>query len=205
MNETHSKTSELIAGIVADFDRDGSMTIEELLRKMGHHGLALAILVLAISSVVAGIIPGFSTLMAVPIIFMCIRIMIGKSTVWLPKRIRGKSLSPRVIYGSLNRSIGPLKKMEKYLKPRLIFLTGGLFKRLLALTMLILAVVLAMPIPGGNFVPSMSIAIISLAILERDGLLVIAAMTLIGLTAGLMIELIHHAIMLVQDFIRWVS
>jgi len=205
MKEAASKTSEIIAEIIADFDRDGTMTIEELLTKMGHHGLALAILVLAISSVVAGIIPGFSTLMAVPIIFMCVQIIMGKHVVWLPKKFRSKSLSPRVIHGSLNRSIGPLKKMEKYLKPRLIFLTDGLFKRLLAFTMLLLAVVLAMPIPGGNFLPSISIAIISLAILERDGLLVIAAMTMIALTAGLMIEIIKHALMLLHDFIEWVS
>jgi hypothetical protein len=203
MKKTASKTSEIIAEIIADFDRDGTMTIEELLRKMGHRGLALAILVLAISSVVAGIIPGFSTLMAVPIMFMCAQIMMGKYGIWLPENIRNKSVSPRVIHGSLTRSIEPLKKMEKYLKPRLIFLTDGWFKRFLALTIFILAGVLAMPIPGGNFLPSIAITIIALAILERDGLLVIAAMVMIALTAGIMIEIIHQAFMLLHSFIHW--
>ncbi|MDX2112647.1 MAG: exopolysaccharide biosynthesis protein [Alphaproteobacteria bacterium] len=203
MKQTASKTSDIIAEIVADFDRDGTMTIDELLKKMGHRGLALAILVLAISSVVAGIIPGFSTLMAVPIMFICVQIMIGKYGIWLPESIRTKSVSPRVIHGSLMRSVAPMKKLEVYLKPRLIFLTGGLCKRLLALTMLLLAGVLAMPIPGGNFLPSMAITIIALAILERDGLLVIAAVAMIALTAGLMIEIIHQAWLLVHSFAQW--
>jgi len=203
MKKTASKTSEIIAEIIADFDRDGTMTIDELIRKMGHRGLALAILVLAISSVVAGIIPGFSTLMAVPIMLMCVQIMRGEYSVWLPENIRSKSVSPRVIHGSLMRSIEPLKKMEKYLKPRLIFLTDGICKRLLALTILVLAGVLAMPIPGGNFLPSMAITIIALAILERDGFLVIAAIGMIALTAGLMIEIIHQAFLLLHGFIHW--
>src|SRR5690606_38862765 len=63
-----------------------------------------------------------------------------------------------------------IRRMERLLRPRLLLLTGPLGERLLALIALALAIILALPIPFGNWPPALAIVLFALALLERDGL-----------------------------------
>ncbi len=65
--------------------------------------------------------------------------------------------------------------IERELKPRLIGLLSGVPERILGLVALTLALLLSLPIPMGNLLPGIALAVLSLSIVERDGLL-----TLIG-------------------------
>jgi hypothetical protein len=193
MNHQTKKTSLIIAEIVEDCIEDETVTVDEFLGKMGHRAIALAILVFSLSAVVAGVVPGFSTLMAIPIMFMALQMVLGRNTVALPKNIREKHISPKLIRGALAQSVPTLRWVEKFLRPRLLVLTHPMAERLVALIIFILAGVLSLPIPGGNFLPSIGISILALAMLERDGLLLVLAVALVLLTGGVMIDLIVQA------------
>ncbi|MDX2072905.1 MAG: exopolysaccharide biosynthesis protein [Alphaproteobacteria bacterium] len=203
MHQKPKKTSQIIAEIVEDCVEDGTVTVEEFLAKMGHRASALAILVFSISAVVAGIVPGFSTLVAIPILFMSLQMALGRRSIFLPKDIREKQISPKLVRGALARSIPTLRWVEKFLRPRLLFLTHPVVERVVALVVCMLAGILALPIPGGNFLPSFGISILSLAMLERDGLLILAAIGLVMLTGGVMIDLIvqtfHYVMILLNS------
>ena len=180
---------------------DGNITVAELLKILGNRALALAILVFSISAVIAGIVPGFSTIMAMPIMFMAIQIVFGQRRLYLPDTIRSKEISPKIISGALAQSVPTLRKVEKYLRPRLLLFTSNMFQRVIAIVILALAGILALPIPGGNFLPSFTISLLALAMIERDGLLVLFTILTLFFTGTLMIELIAQAWILLQSLV----
>lgn len=188
------KTSLIIEEIIESCEGEETVTLDEFLNKMGDKALAIAILVFALLALIGGAIPGFSTITGVPILLIALQMMIGRRTIYLPKTIRNKAVSSRMVQGTLTKALPPLKALEKLLRPRILWLTSPLCEKLIALVMVVLAVILSLPIPGGNFLPSMGIAILALAILERDGLLVIAATVMIALTAGIMLKLIRKTV-----------
>ncbi len=203
-NEKPRRTSLIIAEIIESCVEDGTVTVGEFLGKMGHRALVIAILVFALSAVVAGVVPGFSTLVALPVIFIALQIIIGRRTICLPEKIRSKHISPRLIRGALYKTIPTLLWMEKFLRPRAVWLTSGIFERIIAFFIMILAVILSLPIPAGNFLPSITIALLALALLERDGVLLLLTIGTLFFTGTLMIELIfqavHYASQLISGF-----
>lgn len=202
MTEKPKKTSRVIAEIIADCLEDNTVTVEEFLGKMGHKALALAILVFAISAVIAGVVPGFSTLVGVPIMFIAGQMVLGRNTVFLPKKIREKQISAQVIRGALAQSIPTLRWIEKFLRPRAAWLTSGVSERAIAAIIVILAGILALPIPGGNFLPSFTISLLALAILERDGVFLLLTVGTLFFTGGLMIDLIVAAFRYAAQFLQ---
>jgi len=190
----NKKTSAILRDIIASCEGQGPMTVEQFLGKMGSRVHALAIFVLAIATVVAGAIPGFSTIMALPIIFIALQMVVGRTTVWLPKNIREKTISAEQITNSLSRALPTLKWVERLLKPRLTFITSPIAQRILALLIVGLALLLAMPIPGGNLLPSFTISLLGLAILERDGVLVIATLSILGFMAHIMLSFVLQGV-----------
>ena len=72
-----------------------------------------------------------------------------------------------------------LERAERLLRPRLTGLLSWTGERLIGVTILVLAIVLTLPIPFGNFLPAFAIAIIGLAMVEKDGVAV-----LVGLSVG---------------------
>jgi hypothetical protein len=168
--EKEKKTSQLIEQLVESCEGEDSITVEAFFEKMGHRALAIGLLVLAILALVAGAVPGFSTLTGIPIILVSIQMMLGKKHILLPHQIKEKHISPTTIRGSLTRAIPVLRAIEKFLRPRLLFLTNKYAERLIALVIFVLAAVLSLPIPGGNFLPSLGICFLALAMLERDGI-----------------------------------
>jgi hypothetical protein len=72
----------------------------------------------------------------------------------------------------LRRSLPYLERAEAVLRPRLTPLLSWTGERLIGLALLVLTVVLTLPIPFGNWLPAFSIAIVGLALAEKDGIAV---------------------------------
>lgn len=97
--------------------------------------------------------------------------------------------------------------LERVLKPRLDLLVSPAAERLLGFALLILAVILFLPIPLGNMLPAVAICIVSLALVEHDGLAVLVGI-LIGVIAvtivwGALFGLVNAALALLSH-LGWV-
>jgi hypothetical protein len=86
-----------------------------------------------------------------------------------------------------------LARAERLLRPRWSLLVSPAAERLLGALCLILAAVLALPIPFGNMLPAFAICLIALGILERDGVWV-AAGTVVGLGSLLLVAGVVYAL-----------
>jgi hypothetical protein len=90
------------------------------------------------------------------------------------------------------------------MKPRLTILAARPAVHLVGLVGLCMSIILFLPIPLGNMLPSLVICILSLGILERDGLWIliglIAAVLSVVVVWGVFWALIFAGIFLLSNF-----
>ena len=89
--------------------------------------------------------------------------------------------------------------MEAFSRPRLTFLFNPPAERLIGAVCAILAVISMIPIPFAHMAPAIAVGIYGLALMQRDGVLLLVAMgltllsgALVALGAGAMVTLLHH-------------
>lgn len=117
--------------------------------------------------------PGASTVLGIPLVFLASQLMTGQSP-WLPAVIRERSVA-RPDLARVVEVSGPwLARFERLLRPRLSLLFGFPGENLIGAICLILAVILLLPVPLGNLPPAVAICLLSLGLVERDGVFVLA-------------------------------
>lgn len=117
--------------------------------------------------------PGGTTLTGAPLLFIAMELAWGRETLWLPNVIRRASVS-RSTFERLSRRLLPMVRFaERLSRPRLYFLTGPFGQGLIGLACLFLAIILVLPVWGGNLIPAVAIGFFALGVMQRDGLAVI--------------------------------
>jgi hypothetical protein len=119
------------------------------------------------------IIPGVSSLCAAVAVFAGCHIFFGREALWLPERIRniyfnGNRMTP--IFKKMN---GFTKKMDRFSKPRFIFMTDGFAGKLASAMVIILAsatIVLGF-IPLVDIAMMLPIVFFGLGSYTQDGLI----------------------------------
>jgi hypothetical protein len=178
-NESFGRTSNILEYIIDGAKGDGEITIREVLDLLGERAFGLALLVFCLpNSLPIPSPPGFSAITGAPIIILALQMTLGRETPWLPARIGNYSFSRDKFAAFLTKALPYIRKIEKLLHPRMQFFQSWLGERLTGLSFLILGIVLSMPIPLGNFLPGVSMSLIALGLLERDGALIVAGMVL---------------------------
>jgi hypothetical protein len=125
--------------------------------------------VLAVPNVVP-MPPGTSAVLGFPLVILAFQLCYGRSAPWLPKTLAARSLPRARFAAALARTNPTLRRAERVLKPRLGFLVSPMAERFIGLVLLVLALILFLPIPFGNMLPAAAICVMSLSLLEHDGL-----------------------------------
>jgi hypothetical protein len=119
--------------------------------------------------------PGVATILGLPIIFLSAQMVLGRPP-HLPRLIAERSMATAQVRQLVARALPHLHRAESLLRHRWPLLTAPLAERLLGVICLALAILLSLPVPLGNLLPSLSVCILALAIMERDGLWVLAGL-----------------------------
>jgi hypothetical protein len=107
--------------------------------------------------------------------FVAAQIVLGRRSLWLPRAIAARSID-RAHFAKLERTLSPmLLRIESRIRPRWSSLFTLPIERASGVLALVLAAIVFLPIPLGNMLSAASIAVMGLALAERDGLLLIAA------------------------------
>lgn len=136
--------------------------------------------------------PGFSTFSAIFILLVAVQLILGRTALWMPRRIGYKSVSRQHLERVIGWTVPKLRRIERWSKPRFIKLTRQNARRPLGILIMILALIMALPIPiVGNMPPAVAIMLMGFGMLERDG---------IWVGAGVMIGLVDIAIIVALGF-----
>jgi hypothetical protein len=121
-------------------------------------------------------VPGVSIVAGLLLMIPACQMVAGKPAPIFPRRIAARPLPTRHLVGLMRRAIPVLILLEKLVHPRWPTPLEAT-KRLVGISVVILnSVVVLAPIPLTNVVPALVIALISLAYLEEDGLVLSIAL-----------------------------
>jgi hypothetical protein len=146
-------------------------------------GRALGLLLLLIALPETIPLVGFSALLAAPIFVIGAYMLAYGSNPRLPQWLLRRTLSGALVGRVVDRAAPAIRRLDRVCKPRLPLLAGA--GRLHGVVSMLMAILLAAPIPGVNMLAAFAVASIGIAILQRDGLLValslvFAVLALIG-------------------------
>ena len=95
-----------------------------------------------------------------------------------------------------------IERFERYCKPRLTVTPQGLAERLLGLLLVLLGFVLLLPLVGANLLPAIGIAIISLGLIEADGVTVLAGVLASALALAVFVTIVGTGFYAVTRFFQ---
>ena len=130
-------------------------------------------------------------MLGLPLVLLAAQLSYGRHKPWFPDWLTEHSFPREGFTIVVLRALPYLERTERLLKPRLPLFLSWTGERLIGVALLVLAIVLTLPIPFGNWLPACAIAIIGLAIVEKDGLAV-----LVGLAVGVASLIVAGAVVL---------
>lgn len=184
---------------------DERISLGHLIEGFGNRAFGALLFIFAVPVALPIAIPGISAVLGAPLLFLSWQLMRGHEQPWLPQVMRRRSFLRVDFARMLLRVLPSIRRVERLVGPRLIWLTNRRGEQVIGLFAFVLAVVLFLPIPFGNTVPALAIAIMALAVLERDGLAAIAGTVVgfagIAVVSGVVVGLMKGAFFIVQSVI----
>lgn len=160
---------------LAQLSQDASgnaVTLAWILEQLHERAFGLFLLVLALPCCIP-FLYGIPQVVALPLMFVSTQILLGRNTPWLPQRLGARLVSVEGLE-TLSQRAGPwLRRIEGVSRPRLSSLTRSPTDRLVGLALVLFSASILVPLPGTNTVPGIAVVIVSMGLLQRDGVLVL--------------------------------
>jgi hypothetical protein len=170
-----------VSEVLLDLAGDGSgwLRLGDIVTALGDRGYGILIFILALPNVLPLYIPGLSALFGIPLALIALQMMLGLPRPWLPQSLLRRPLRRQEFARITHRILPWLLRLERLLKPRLPALTSLWAERAIGLFALVLALMLALPIPFTGIPLGAALALTGIGLLERDGLVL-----MVGVAAG---------------------
>lgn len=144
------------------------VSVADILEAFGDRAFGALMFVFA-APLVLPMPPGVSAILGAPLAFITAQWMLGRRTLWLPKAVLNRTMSMSD-FRSLTGKLAPyLERIERRLRPRLTFMYNRVGDRVIGAVCFLLAIIVFLPIPFGNMLPSFAIAAFAIGAAERDG------------------------------------
>jgi hypothetical protein len=175
------RTSEILRGLL-DNNTDKSFTVRKILGSLGTSSFGTSLMVFSIPEVLPIPVPGLSAIVVIPTGIISAQMTMGKKEIVLPKWLLKRSVPRKPLAGAIRAILPILERLEKTVKPRWKWMTSRAAKRFLGAFILFLSGLMALPVPGTNMPLAISVFIIALGLVERDGAMITAGI-LLGLAS----------------------
>lgn len=169
-------------------ETDGDLSVGDAIDAFANRsfGALLTLIALVAALPLIGAIPGMSIVTGALIILVAGQFLYGRETPWTPESLRKLSIDSEMMEKAVDKAKPYAAFIDSFIRPRLTQLTDGkLMSRVIAVASIFLALIffpMAL-IPGGVYLPALSVMALGLALLGRDGVLAIAG--LLGAAASL--------------------
>jgi hypothetical protein len=171
-SNTHRTFSQVLEALGVAEGRGPTLTLGEVVEAFGDRGLGALILVLSLMALVPWP-PGGKALFAFPIILLAAELAFQRNEVWLPRWALKASVSRAAWRVAVSKVIGPIRRAENLTRPRLSVLTGPISEILMGAACVLLAMVMALPIPFGDMLPGLAMVFFALGVMQKDGIAVL--------------------------------
>lgn len=163
--------SQRLHSLASDAEGD-AVELDWVLSELHERAFGLFLLVLALPCCIP-FLYGIPQIVALPLMFVSVQIVLGRETPWLPKKLGARTISTEGLHNLARRAEPWLVRIEAISRPRLTALTHSPTDRAVGLALILFSASILVPLPGTNTVPGFAVVIVSMGLLQRDGILVI--------------------------------
>jgi hypothetical protein len=190
LTENKKLASDILKEVADTKDANSDkVTLFDIKTALHERGFGILIIIFSLPlSVPIPVLPGYTTILSIPLILFSLQLLFGFNSPWMPHWLERKSFQRSTLALVVEKTSPALKKIEKFMKPRMSFIFYGPGEKILAFVMLLCALSIALPLPLTNFIPAIGTTLISLGIMSKDGFLSILGV-LISL-CGLLLTLV---------------
>ncbi len=175
-------------------ESDGDKTLLELDKVFGDRTFAILFMFMMAASALPIPTGGVTDAFAVITILFSFQMMLGRNSLWLPKRWRKMKLGKTFTKKLLPKLAGLIKWLEKFSKPRLLWVFKGRVSDVvtgLIVAVLAASTIAAPPFSGLDTLPALGVVFISAGIVLKDG--VLATVGLVIGAIGILVQILLGA------------
>lgn len=171
------RTSEMIRQTL-DAIGGERITLGELVDRFNRRGFGFLLLFMSLPAFIP--IPGIAGITGPLIAILGMQMLIGLRHPWVPGFARRKTVAKSSIETFTRRMARPLKVMERFCRPRVLWLFDNAGNRATGLMLMLYGFLLSLPIPFTNYIFGLILLAMAIALIERDGLLLVSSWFVIG-------------------------
>ena len=199
----HPSTVTLLDGF-ATGDPDDVLRLGDLLKDFGPAAFGMLLFLGVLPAFIP--VPGVGGAIGGPMVILVgAQLLLGMRKLWLPQFLARRGPHRSAMMRFRQRMAPWLRRLEKLVRPRMAaFLDNRIALSFTGLLLILLGLLLALPIPFTNYVFGILLLLFALALLERDGALLLVAwvaggiaIVVFGFLSGNLVE------SLTQLFARW--
>jgi hypothetical protein len=143
--------------------------------------------------------PGATFILGLPLIFVAWQMMASPGgRVFFPRVVSDYGVQPQTFEAIVKRLVPWMRWAEKLVVPRFWLFESRFAERLIGVFALILAIVVFLPIPLGNWPPAFALAVLGFAHSQRDGLGVVIGCLIGVLSIAVAAFVVYTAIAVVS-------
>jgi hypothetical protein len=169
------RASEILARLARETQLE-SVDVGTLMDALKDRSFGILLILFALPNAILPV----AWVLGTPILLFAFQMTMGWQQPWLPAMLRRPKLSRETFVKLMDYVSRYLSIIESWLKPRWHWLTTDRMERVIGAYLIFLTIVLLVPVPFGNALPSFGIAIIAAGLLEKDGVAIIVG-AIIGL------------------------
>jgi hypothetical protein len=167
----HKSASDVLRAVI-NSAKGETISIGEIIEAFGERAFGFVLILFSLPNCVPAP-PGIAGIVGTPVLIFGVQLMLGHKHPWLPGFIRRRTISLAKFKRLIDMAEPKLRWLESWCKPRLTQLFGVLGDRMIGLFAFLVALSVLVPFPGTNFPPSIALVVVSVAVMEEDGYLLI--------------------------------
>jgi hypothetical protein len=182
------------------------VTLNELLTLGGERTFGFLFVLLSLPSALPVPAPGYSIPFGIVMLWLAIQLMIGRAKPWLPEGWMAKGFERTKVAGFITKGLPWLQRIEAVSRPRLsIICTSPVGRLVLGVAIALMSMCMMIPIPGTNTLPAIGIFVIGFGLLDDDGAISLAGLTICTLAIGLVASIFILGAEVVDQGKDWVK
>lgn len=168
-DEGHRSASAVLRSVI-DGATAERISIGEIVAAFGDRAFGFVLILFSLPNCVPTP-PGVAGIVGAPVLIFGLQMMLGQQQPWLPGFVMRRTVAVATFRKLIDIAEPRLKRLEAFCRPRFTALFGPLGDRLVGLFAVLVAISVLIPFPGTNFPPSIALVIVSIAVMEEDGIL----------------------------------
>ena len=186
------KTSEIMLEL-SGLGSGERITLVQMLEHMRGRAFGIVMVLMSVLSLIPNLF-GHAIATGILLVILGFQMALGFTHIRLPKRILKMSFSRSGIKKIMEFAAPKIAFIEKLLRPRLIFITEDIGRRIIGIIVIPLSLLILIPFPLSNTIPSFGILILSLGLIEKDGGVVLIGILISASAIVLMNEILERVL-----------